>query len=250
MSLNVSGTKGYKLLVNDDHHAEPRAAYPGRDAGVPGRQSKHWLQSPGTRADLSLCRAYLGGAALPTAWQEAEGHRAAVSGAAERVESGPVDAADGAVASAPTDRGPTTPSAPLSAPLHTPGHCLVSNRRRCPRGSVRAGGTAHPRARVSVLRQLGVRPPGPHLDFPHLQPAALPGLSLTAGGVRSHSETTGRDRRAAQARATGTTRLSARRYGSTRVTGTLARGCITSTPSIRSRSGRSSAASRRSRSDT
>ena len=40
MSLKVSGTKGYKLLVNDDHHAELRAAYAGRDAGVPGRQSK------------------------------------------------------------------------------------------------------------------------------------------------------------------------------------------------------------------
>ena len=78
MSLNVSGTKGYKLLVNDDHHAEPRAAYPGRDAGVPGRRSKDWLPSRVTRADLSLCRACLGGAALRTAWQEAEGPCAAV----------------------------------------------------------------------------------------------------------------------------------------------------------------------------
>ena len=56
MSLKVSGTKGYKLLVNDDHYAEPRAAYPGRDAGVPGRQSKHWLCQPRAGADLSLGR--------------------------------------------------------------------------------------------------------------------------------------------------------------------------------------------------
>ncbi len=69
MSLKVSGTKGYKLLVNDDHHAEPRAACPGRDPGVPGRQSKHRLGQPRAGADLSLSRACLGGAALPTAWQ-------------------------------------------------------------------------------------------------------------------------------------------------------------------------------------
>ena len=68
----------------------PDAAH-GRGADA-GRQSKHWLQSRGTRTDLSLGRACLGGAALPTAWQEAEGHRAAVSSAAERVESGPVAA--------------------------------------------------------------------------------------------------------------------------------------------------------------
>ena len=105
--------------------------------------------------------------------KEAEGHREAISSAAERVESGPVDAADGSVASAPTDRGPTTPPAPLSAPLHTPGHCLVSGRRRCPRGSVGAGGTAHPGVRVSVVWQLGVRPPGPNLGLHihNLQPS-------------------------------------------------------------------------------
>ena len=51
MSLKVSGTKGYKLLVNDDQQAEPRAAYPGREAGVPGRQSKHRLGQPRAGAD-------------------------------------------------------------------------------------------------------------------------------------------------------------------------------------------------------
>ena len=137
--------------------------------------------------------------------KEAEGHREAVSSAAERVESGPVDAADGSVASAPTDRGPTTPPAPLSAPLHTPGHCLVSGRRRCPRGSVGAGGTAHPRARVAVVRQLGVRPPGPNLGLPHPQPAALEGLPLASGGAASHPGAAGRHRRAAQTRSPRTT---------------------------------------------
>ena len=136
--------------------------------------------------------------------KEAEGHREAISSAAERVESGPVDAADGSVASAPTDRGPTTPPAPLAAPPHTPGHCLVSGRRRCPRGSVGAAGASWS-ASISCLATRSTSA-WPKSGSPHPQPAALEGLPLASGGAAaSHPGAAGRHRRAAQTRSPRTT---------------------------------------------
>ena len=143
--------------------------------------------------------------------------------------------------------GEPTPTAAFPDPLHGRRHRLAGSGRRRPRRALGAGGASHPVAGIHRLQQGRLPTVSLDLGIPHLQLAADRGLSSTPRPSHQDPQPWGEHRRAAQARPARPTRLLAGRHRRIRATPRRARGSTTSTPSIRSRSGRSWAVARPSR---
>ena len=198
----------------DARHPSPADA--GTGSRVPGRQPADRPAGPDPRGGLRLRRPDRASVRLHPSREDGKGGAPTLPGQGHRPVARPTHPAPDPTPDHGRGRGSSRrPAAAVSAPLHEHRHRATRRGRRAPRHVVRASHTQALCPRLPSVRRPPVRTPGPHLQRPPVQLAALDDLSAaTRGDTGLDAPGAGGDRRTAPAATVRTARLRASRFGS------------------------------------
>ena len=198
--------------LNADRDAERRGSYGATDRRVFEGERRNRICRRGPGRDLPVDGAIAGCTGVCEQGEEGAGRDPEVC----KQGNGPEPAADHEVDSKlPGDgdyRAEAEPKTAISGQVHRPGCAIACRGGHCTRAAERSGDEVHSEAGAQGVRQSRVCAAIGNLGVAYLQPARQHEVSAGGGKLRANAPESGIDRRAAEAGAAGSARLSANRH--------------------------------------